>query len=116
VSKVRISLAAADRERLGAPEWLDVDAGAIGIGEMIEIEDELGLDLHKFLAGWPTGPRTLKGIVWIGLRRAGVNVPLAELEFTPFDSLYDSEAAGASAGKDLAEEPPSTPPSDSPTS
>jgi len=117
VSKVRISLASADRERLHAPEVLEVDIEDIDIDELCEIEDVLGLTLAGFVKGWPSGARTMKAAAWLGLRRAGVEVPLAELKFKAYgdESRYDLvRDDDVSPGKAEPEgDSPSTPPSDS---
>jgi hypothetical protein len=120
--KAKITLGDADRERLCAPEVLEVDTDDIDIDELVEIEDALGLDLVGYLDGWPMKARTMKATVWLGLRRAGIEVPLAELKFKAYGQgvrYRRDEDDEASAGKAEPEEPegnsPSTPPTDSET-
>lgn len=118
MSKVRISLPAADRERLGAPEVLEVDIEDIDIDELCEIEDVLGLTLVTFVQGWPRSARTMKAAAWLGLRRAGIQVPLADLKFKAYGdgAQYEQVRDDASPGKaDGEADDPSTPPSDSAT-
>lgn len=114
MSKVRISLPTADRERLGAPEVLEVDIEDVDIDELCEIEDVLGLTLVTFVQGWPRGARTMKAATWLGLRRAGITVPLAELNFKAFadGASYQRVEDDTSPGK-AQDDSPSTPPSGS---
>ncbi len=119
MSKVRISLPKADRERLNAPEVLEVDIEDIDIEELCEIEDVLGLTLVTFVQGWPRGPRTMKAAAWLGLRRAGIRIPLADFSFKAYGdgASYNQVRDDVSPGKAEPEaDSPPTPPSGSATS
>jgi hypothetical protein len=99
---VRILLCEADQKKLGAPADLVVDFATLTQAEA-EILDEHGVDPDNLGAhinprpalgpdGAPLhdddgGPRLrlpLRGVrtmVWMGLRRAGVDIPYGELDF-----------------------------------
>lgn len=93
----RLSLCDEDRERLGCPEWIEVDLDSITIDESIEIYDSLGLDPVALIEGWTGNPRSLKAVVWLALRRADVQVPIAELTFKSYQ--WTRPLADPSPGK-----------------
>lgn len=98
---MRIRLTPGDRERLGAPEWLELDTDRFSVMEA-EALSEAGLSATEaavLLRGWPaerdgepvldavgrevrqTDPRGWHARVWVALRRAGITVPYPECDF-----------------------------------
>lgn len=92
---MKIKLSDEERERYGCPEWLDCDIKHLSVAEAEAIEDETGINaadaidlMGAILA--PDGkdgakarlqPKGIRLRVWLGLRRADINVPFAELKF-----------------------------------
>lgn len=93
---MRFQLSAADRERLGAPEWVDYDPSKMTNREAAQLQ-RAGYDPPQegLAAAWvaqqpdPDGPLRIDfdvwtAVVWMALRRAGVTVPYDELEFDAY--------------------------------
>jgi len=99
---VRLKLSDEDRERLGAPEWIEYDPTRLMLDEAIAIQDHTGYgpdELGDALRGTPVvrhgepvmGPggrqrmrrdlRAWQSVVWVALHRAGVQVALPDLTF-----------------------------------
>lgn len=124
---IRIRLSKEDREMYGCAEWLEVDLDKLMVQEAIEL-DEAGVDYQRAMNGDPVvhpetgepvrnpetgvplirwGPTSLLVFVWLGLRRAGRGVPLADLDFDAygadmeFPKVAPAEPA-AEPGKDPA--------------
>ena len=74
---MKIRLGDADRERLGCPEWMELDLSALSVGEA-EVLDESGGDWTVIAA---KGAKAAKTRVWLALYRAGVVVPYRDLTF-----------------------------------
>lgn len=96
-----------DRERLGAPEEIDT-SNRITVLEAEAIEELLGIDSTTAIE-WmaphreelPDGtlrfrlkPKGVRLMVWLGLHRAGVQVPFEELTFDymPFIGWFERQA------------------------
>jgi len=131
--QVEIRLSQADRDRLGIPDVIVVDPESVTAREAIILErgasDQDGLviqfaspdDWRKALAGragdTPEARRSASYpayvvLVWLALRRAGVHVPLSEVDF---DDRAEWKVTGVDAppedelGKDPTGGDPSTP-------
>ena len=90
--KALIDLGEQDRERLGAPERMEVDLRAVSMREAIIIQKgvEIGHgassydSVNHWLQGLQQGgaddPFAYLVLVWLGLRRAGIQVDLAEVD------------------------------------
>jgi len=90
---MRIRLSDEDRERLGGPEWLEVDTDRFTVGEAQKVE-EAGLPAGAFLG---RGFATLLTRIWIGLFRAGVTPPasVGDMEFINLAGLrVEDESPG----------------------
>lgn len=79
---IRIRLGDADRERLGAPEWVGYDTARMRLGHVRALKQQANMtpeqlaerlddDFHEALAA----------LVWLALLESGVEVPFAELDF-----------------------------------
>lgn len=93
----KLTLSSADRERLAAPEQLDVTMRPLSVEEAEAIEEATGLAFGEFMAlvlpridpvpdkphlqQWHYPPKGVKVLVWIGLRRAGIETEFATLTF-----------------------------------
>lgn len=89
--KVLITLDEADRERLGAPGQLVVDPGTISMRETITLQKGVeighGVSSYDTVVDWLTGlqdsvkdPFAYLVLVWLGLRRAGIEKDLADVD------------------------------------
>lgn len=90
---MRIRLSDEDRERLGCPEWLEVDLDRYSVAEAQKAE-EAGLPAGAYLG---SGFLTLLSRIWIGLFRAGVTPPasVADMEFINLAGLLvENESPG----------------------
>jgi hypothetical protein len=115
---VQFRLSAVDRERLGCPEWIEVDLRRVTIREAAEIQRRTGFAspdallkafIEPIVSGKPgEDPRvdydSVITLIWLGLRRAGVSVPYDELDFdaTEFDARPSEHERPVEAGKDLS--------------
>ncbi len=126
---LQIRLGDADRERLGCPEWVEYDFGSLTLTEA-EILDDHGVTWDGELRyGTPVldadgkavlnadgrpmrtfKPRATRVWVWSALRRAGVDVPFAELDFDT-DAMSFKATGEADSGKEPGSDSdaPSTP-------
>lgn len=78
---MRVRLPESDRVRLGAPEVMDVDLTRISLSEALAIESATGLTPLGVLAGASAmHPRAWLAIVWLGLKRAGVQIGIGEID------------------------------------
>lgn len=139
---VRLRLPDADRERYGCPEWLEADIVSVTVWEAALIQRGFTRDGIRVAFDTPGAWRkALMGevvtdendaprrrpdfgaeimLVWLELRRAGVDVSMAEVEFG-YDGLRwdlapeldpepdDEPVPGESEGKDDAGEPAEQP-------
>lgn len=128
---LQIRLSDADRERYGCEEWLDADAASVSVREAMALQP-LGFtsptDWRQALRGdvveedgkpvlRPDGqplrrqgrqyPAALLGLVWLALKRSGVQVGLDDLDFD-MDNL-DIEAPPEPEQADEPGKDPSTP-------
>jgi hypothetical protein len=90
--KIRINLGDADRERLDAPDDLEVDVRAVTMRETITMQKGVeignGVSSYDSVSDWLAGlqkgaadePFAYLVLVWLALRRAGRDIPLAELD------------------------------------
>lgn len=91
---MRIRLSDADRERIGGPEWLEVDMTRLTTSEALKLEE----------AGIPYGEFHSKGLlailtrVYVGLLRAGVTPPAAAVDLD-LDLVGMQAEADPSLGK-----------------
>lgn len=80
----RLSMCEQDRDKYGGPEWLGLNLEKFvddtPAGELEQIED-----LTNVVVMWavenPAAARSVRLWLWLGLRKAGVEIPWAE--FTP---------------------------------
>jgi hypothetical protein len=124
---IHLRLSDVDRERLGGPEWLDLDHYSVTAREAAILQRGFDLDgehvAFEHPGEWrkalsPDGDSPWAAtlvLVWLALRRAGVQVALADLDFN-LDSLayrvdpspepaVEDAAAEASPGKDDEPQP-----------
>jgi hypothetical protein len=93
----RLRLQDADRERFGCPELLPVDLSTVTNREAITLRG-LGFPTPRLLVqalqadDHPLEYEAWTGFVWLALRRSGIKVEPAELEFAmPVTVLRDEE-------------------------
>lgn len=94
----KLRLAAVDRERLGCPELLDSSIASITNREAMELQ-KIGYPTPGLLAAAlrrdkeETDFRAITALVWLALRRAGVDVEFDALEFnlSELESVPDPE-------------------------
>lgn len=125
---MKLKLTDADRERLGAPEWLDVSIDVLPVREAEAIEDATGLAYADALDLFAPlqkrvdettlriayKPKGIRLLVWLGLHRAGIDVAFDELDFDyrQFAGWRLVEEPGKDEGSPSDEPPtPSTSPS-----
>lgn len=111
---MKIRLSDEDRERLSCPEVIDCGIETVTVREAIAIEEATGLKSSDALAlmqpeyapseaGGIKGRYTPQGMLlraWLGLRRAGVEVAYADLDFD-----LDAFPAGWLPVRESAKEP-----------
>ena len=131
---IHLRLSHADRERLGCPEWLDLDVYSVTAREAAIMQRGFDLDGERAAFAHPGVWRNALGggddrvpnfaaitmLVWLALRRVDVVVPLAEVadivveqlayKGDPVDVPEDEPDPQASPGKD--DEPQPSPSSD----
>lgn len=107
---MKIRLGEADRERLGAPEWLDVDLTHLSTEEAEALEAASGAD-YTVVAG--SGVAGMRAKVWLGLHRAGLE---AEWDKVRFDLAALDVARPGGGGKARSGPGDATTPSTSATS
>jgi len=79
---IRIKLGAADRETLGAPDVMEVDPTRTRLADVRALKSQTGFTVESL--GTALQSRDLDAVaalVWLALRRSGVNVPFDELDF-----------------------------------
>lgn len=124
---LRIRLSDADRERLGCVEWLDYDPNALMLSEA-EILDDAGIDpdirwgdpvldeqgkpelTEKGAPKRRIRPGGQRVIVWMALRRSGVDVPIKDLDFDAERVLWQVVEPGkAESETSDSDSPPPSP-------
>ena len=99
-----------DRERLGAPEVLELTLQKLSVRDAEVVEEHCGMTADEAVEQMrmtreelPDGkarlrfkPRGIRLTVWLALRKAGVDVPFEELEFSylPFIGALTVEPEG----------------------
>ena len=117
---MKVRLTDADRERLGAPEILD-------LGELARLSVRDAILLEQNGLTWSTGSlaTNVLGRVWLALRAEGVLIPAGELDFdigsmTLLDVPMDEDDPGKASEPDSTSTSPtsdsSTPPTTEATS
>lgn len=91
---MRISLSEEDRERFGCPEWLVLPDGFTLSALDAEALEVAGADWTLYGSQKVGGVRAL---VWLGLRRAGIDVPYADLDFNISRIRYEAPGKAPSA-------------------
>jgi hypothetical protein len=87
--EIKLRLAEADRERYGAPEELSVDPNTISFQETVVIQK--GVEIEGAVCSFDSAsqwgnavstndPFAMIVLIWIALRRAGIKVPLSEVD------------------------------------
>jgi hypothetical protein len=126
---VRIRLGKEDRERLGAPEWLEWPPRGLFQVEAELLQETLEVEPDEYVQ-WVRGTpvldndgepveedgvvkrhypaKALRFRVWQALRRAGVNVPFASVDFDRADLEFDGDDPEPAAEPGKAD-PPSDP-------
>lgn len=126
---MRIRLGAADRERLGAPEWLDWPPKGLMQSEAEVLQEDLGVEpdeFHAWLQGQPVKDadgndvqdevdvdgekalvtkrrrpaEALRFRIWQALRRAGVRLDYSQVDFDRFAAEVEDNEPAAEPGKD----------------
>lgn len=126
---IHLRLSDADRARLGCEEWLDVDAHSVTAREASILQRGFDLDGQKICfehpglwrralapegASAPEFP-ALMVLVWLALRRAGITVALADLDFDldqlayKGDPVDEPEEVDPEASPGKGDEPPTSP-------
>lgn len=89
---VTIKLGEADRARLGAPEVMRHDQNRMRLAEVRALAAGTGFTAEELAAGLNAGRLdAVAALVWLCLRRAGVDVPFDELDFEFGDLEMDVE-------------------------
>ena len=95
MANIRIRLGDADRERLGAPEWVENGTARGRHGDVRALKQQAGMTPKQL------GERiddadyeALGALVWLALGKAGVSVPLAELDFDFGGLDFKTDAEG----------------------
>jgi hypothetical protein len=114
----KLRLAAVDRERLGCPELLDSSIASMTNREAMELQ-KIGYPTPGLLAaalragGAETDFRAITALVWLALRRAGVQVEFDTLEFNlnDLESVPDPEpepvvSEGKAPGREVSTNSP----------
>lgn len=106
---MRLRLNEADRQRLGCPEFLPISLTSITNKEAVELK-KLGFPTVRLMAKALEKPGEYEAwtaLVWLALKRAGVNVDSAVLEFDlPVEVLGDEEPDPVVVEEGKAEEVP----------
>lgn len=95
-----MSLATADRERYGGPEWFALDEGALNdmpAGDLEQWENELlahGMTIASTLSEFDrlASVRSSRAMLWLGLRQAGVVVAYTAFDPKVFAARYQPPA------------------------
>lgn len=106
--RILIRLAAADQERLDAPEELAVDPYSVTFQETVVLQK--GVEIEGAVCSFDSANdwRTSFGkndafalivLVWLGLRRAGIKVPLGEVDASERGMSIDVERDPADPGE-----------------
>lgn len=96
---ITIKLCAADREALGAPEAMHVDPQRFRLAEVRALKRETGYTVEALSQALQGGGLEDKveataAMVWLALRRHGVEVAYEDLDFDLAEMALEVEAAG----------------------
>lgn len=96
---ITIRLGAADREALGAPEAMTVNPQRFRLAEVRALKRETGHTVESLSQAMQNGDADSKveataAMVWLALRRAGVEVAYDDLDFDLAEMELEVEAAG----------------------
>lgn len=108
------------REKYALPEWVDYDPNSLMMSEAIHLEDTLGIDpteLGERLSppeGKRRDMRAWKYVIWLAVKRAGVDVAYDDFDLNLLalrvtSDEAEAEAAEAEGPKETETEDPSTP-------
>jgi len=100
---MKIRLGDADRERLGCPEWMELDLTTMSVAEAEALEASGG----DWTVIHDSGAKAMKTRIWLALHRSGVTVPFSELTFDVIAAKAQDDS-GKAEGSDNDELP--TPP------
>lgn len=122
---MQIRLSDADRERLGAPEFLDGDIKTLPVREAVALEEATGMswadaeeamrprfredDAGRWVSWGPTGFQLR---IWLGLHRAGIEAEYADLgsiEISHLSGWHPVPKVDPGKGQGSAGDEPSTP-------
>lgn len=114
---MRIRLADEDRKRFVCPEWLEWDQRVdTREAEAVEEQGADPLRLLNELTGGNPSIRAIRLMVWLALRRSGVDIPFSECHFDLAFAVERAEGKAPSAksgsrtpGRSAASTPPSRP-------
>jgi len=98
----------ADRERFGIPEWVELDATSVTLGEAEALEEAGG----DWATLFDSGMKATRTRLWLALRRAGYTASPEDLASI---NIVGLESRPALPGKEDAEPAPSAS-AESPTS
>ena len=95
---LRITLPPEDRERLGAPEVIEIDLNRPTLGQIRALHEQVGWSWEQFVEtvhGRREGDRAYAAgiLYWLAARSAGVTTPWAEfdLDFLGVEPVHEPE-------------------------
>lgn len=96
---ITIKLGAADREALGAPEAMQIDPTRFRLAEVRALKRETGHTVESLSQALQGGDvegkvEATAAMVWLALRRAGVQVAYDDLDFDLAEMDLEVENAG----------------------
>ena len=102
---MKISLSAADQKRLGCAEWLEWNEELSTVeAEAIEEAGASPYDMGSLTTANPT-TKALRLMVWLSLRRSGVDVELAGFDFNLFGLRFDRAPGKAPRARSASRTP-----------
>ena len=95
MANIRIRLGDADRERLGAPEWVEYDTARMRLGEVRALKQQTGMTPKQLAERIKDDDyEALGALVWLALVKAAVSVPFDELDFDFGGLDFKTDAEG----------------------
>lgn len=87
---IRFKLSPEDRERLGAPEVIAFDETRLMLSEARAVQKASGYHPDDWFDGLKKGaPDAVAAVVWLALRRAGVEITYDDVDFDLGALVYE---------------------------